>query len=161
MPVVVREAARREQPSTLRAQATVGGCIATGDPESEVLAALLVHAAVVDVVGRAGTEQLPLEAVLAALPLPAGKIITAVTIDTRGVAAAARTARTKADKPIVAAVARAVDGTRRMALAGVAATPVLVDSAEGLEPPSDLRGSGDYRRMLAGVLLARVGEAIR
>ena len=48
-PDVVREAARREQPSTLRAQATVGGCVATGHAESELLAALLVHEAVVQV----------------------------------------------------------------------------------------------------------------
>ena len=47
VPDVVREAARREQPSTLRAQATVGGAIVTADSESELLAVLLVHDAVV------------------------------------------------------------------------------------------------------------------
>jgi len=32
VPSVVREAARHELPSTLRAQSTIGGCIASGDP---------------------------------------------------------------------------------------------------------------------------------
>ena len=161
VPVAVRDAARREQPGTLRAQATVGGCVATGDAHSELLGVLLVHEAVVHLVGRAGAEEIRLEAVLAGLPVPAGRIITAVTIDTRGVTAVARTARTPADRPIVAAAARAVDGWRRLALTGVAATPILVDSAGGLDPPGDFRGSSQYRRALAAVLLARAVEAVR
>lgn len=160
VPVVVREAAQREQPSTLRAQATLGGCIATGDPESELLGALLVHEAVVRTDGRAGVEELPLEAVLADLPIRAGRIVTAVTIRTSGTAAAARTARTRADKAIVAAFAREADGHRRLALTGVAPTPVLVDGTGELEPAGDHRGSSEYRRALAATLLARAVEAI-
>ena len=37
----VREAARRELPSSLRTLSTLGGCVATGDFESELLATLL------------------------------------------------------------------------------------------------------------------------
>ena len=47
VPQAVREAARRELPSTLRAAATVGGCVALAEPDSELFAALLVHDAVV------------------------------------------------------------------------------------------------------------------
>lgn len=160
VPPVVREAARRELPSTLRAQATLGGCIATGDAESELLAALLVHEAVVRIGRRTGTEECPLQAVLADIPLPAGAIVMAVTIRTSGVAAAARTGRTSADRAIVAAYARAVDGRRLTALSGVAATPILVDGADALDPPGDFRGSAGYRRALAPVLLARAVEAL-
>lgn len=160
VPAVVREAARREEPSTLRAQATIGGCIASGHAESELLGALLVHEAVVDVVAGGGTESIPLEALLADLPLDAGRVVTSVTIRTAGVAAAAHTARTPADRAIVAAFARATGDGRRIALTGVAPTPILVQPGEELDPIGDFRGSSDYRRALAEVLLARVVEAI-
>lgn len=159
-PDVVREAARREQPSTLRAQGTVGGCVATGRADSELLAALLVHEAVVEVEDREVTEGLPLEQVLAELFLPAGQLVTAVTIRTSGRAAAVRTGRTPADKPIVAACARVADDVRRVALTGVAPTPVLVQPGDDLQPIGDFRGSADYRRHLAEVLVARVVEEV-
>jgi probable selenate reductase FAD-binding subunit len=159
-PEVVREAARRELPSTLRAQATVGGSIATGHPESELLGALLVHDAVVHLDAKDGTEAVPLEELLAALPIGAGRVVTAVTIRTGGVSATAHTARTPADRAIVAAFARATDSGRRIALTGVAPTPILVQSGDDLDPIGDFRGSGEYRRALAAVLLSRVLEAI-
>ena len=160
LPAVVREAARRERPSTLRAQGTLGGCVATGDAESELLAALLVHEAVVHVEGPAGSESVALAELLAGLPLSGGRVITAVSVRTDGRAAAARTARTTADKPIVAAVARATPDGRLVALTGVARTPVVVRTGDELDPPGDFRGSGEYRRALADVLTTRVVEAI-
>ena len=160
VPAVVREAARREQPSTLRAQGTVGGCVATGRADSELLAALLVHEAVVEVRDRETTEEMPLERVLAELFLPEGQVVTAVTIRTSGTASAVRTARTPADRAIVAAYARRTDDGRRVALTGVAATPVLVQPGDQVQPIGDFRGTAGYRRHLAGVLTARVVEAI-
>jgi CO/xanthine dehydrogenase FAD-binding subunit len=183
VPDVIRDAARREQPSTLRAQATVGGCVATGDAESELLAALLAYGAVLRIAGPGGVSDVTLQQLLAELPPPAGGIITAVTISTAGRSSAARTGRTRADRPIVAAVARVTaDGRRRVALTGVAATPVLIDAGldgadqhDGadqadspdwtndvgrLEPPGDFRGSREYRRALAAILTARALDAI-
>jgi probable selenate reductase FAD-binding subunit len=160
VPAVVRDAARRAEPSTLRAQATVGGCIAIGDGESELLAALLVHDAVVTLDGGIGVEQRPLDGVLAHLPLPPRTILLSVTIATSGVTAVSRTARTEADKAIVVAVARRSRGVRYVALAGVAARPVLADRVADLDPIGDFRGSSEYRRALAAIHLARVAEAI-
>ncbi|MFA6298399.1 MAG: FAD binding domain-containing protein [Nocardioides sp.] len=160
VPGVVREAARREQPSTLRAQGTVGGCVATGHGESELLAALLVHEAVVHVDTSVGTETVPLERLLDDLPLGDGRVVTALTIHTAGATAAAHTARTPADRAIVAAFARSTGDGRRFALTGVAPTPVLVQPGDELHPVGDFRGSSDYRRALAEVLLARVVEGI-
>ncbi len=159
-PAIVREAARRELPSTLRSQATVGGCVATGQAESELLAALLVHEAVVHVSSGHVTEAMPLEDVLADLPINAGRLVLAVTIRTSGVAGSARTGRTPADRAIVAAYARATGDGRRHALTGVARTPVLVEPGDELDPIGDFRGSGEYRRALATVLLARAVEEI-
>lgn len=160
VPAVVREAARREQPSTLRTQATIGGCIATGDPESELLALLLVHEAVVRLDWGVGVEERTLDSVLGRLPLRAGTILLSVTIATSGVAAVSRTARTRADRAIVAAAGRRAGDTRRWALTGVAGRPVLVDGNDELDPIGDFRGSDEYRRALAAVHLARVAEAI-
>jgi CO/xanthine dehydrogenase FAD-binding subunit len=160
VPALVRQAARREQPSTLRAQATVGGCLATGDPESELLAVLLVHEALVTTDGGAGVEQHPLAAVLAGLPLPTGTILLGVTIATSGVSAVSRTARTPADRAIVVAAGRRAGDARHLALSGVAARPVLVHGAGEIDPPGDFRGSSEYRRALAALHLARVAEAI-
>ncbi len=161
VPVAVRDAARRLEPSTIRAAATVGGCVATAEPASEFLATLLVHDAVVGLAGRDGERTVTLATVLLDLPLLAGRIITAVTIDTTGVTSAARVGRTPADRPIVAAVARRTsDGERRLALTGVAATPVLVTGVDELDPPGDFRGSREYRRALAVTLAARALEAV-
>ena len=86
VPPVIREAARRELPSTLRAQSTLGGTIVSADWESELLAALLVHDAVVSVARAEGTEQVGLDALLAQLPLSSHGIVTAVVIETGGAA---------------------------------------------------------------------------
>jgi len=164
LPSVIREAARREQPSTLRAQATLGGCVAAREADSELLAALLAHDVVLGLASAEGTSSKGLAEFLAGPALAPGRVITDLTIDTSGVASAARTARTRADRPIVAAVAR-ISGTgqRRLALAGVAATPVLVrgpDWTGALDPPGDFRGSAEYRRALAAILARRALEAI-
>jgi CO/xanthine dehydrogenase FAD-binding subunit len=52
------------------------------------------------------------------------------------------------------------DGRRRLALAGVASTPVLAEETDELDPPGDFRGSGEYRRALAGVLVSRAIEGV-
>ena len=181
VPSVVREAANHELPSTLRAQSTIGGCIASGDPDSELLATLLVHDGRVHIAQASGSIEVPLDELLAELPVASGRIITAVSIDTRGASSLMRTGRTPADRPIVAVVARQLDGRRWVAFTGVAATPVLVNSTavgrsllpsgdgvaasdphgtSRLEPIGDFRGSSEYRRALARILAARATEAI-
>ncbi len=157
VPATIRDAARRAEPSTLRAAATIGGCVASGEPSSELLAALLVHDALVCLAGRTGEHTVSLAALLPDLQRLKGRIVMAVTIDTTGTSAAARCGRTRADRPIVAAVVRrTMNGEPRLALAGVAATPVLVTSVDELAPPpGDHLGSSGYRRTLAATLAAR------
>ncbi len=160
VPDGLRALARRESPSTLRTLATIGGLIASAHRDSLLIAALLVHDASVDF---AGAEAMRLAAVLAQ-GVPSGAIITAVRFDPSGVLYHASTGRTPADVPIVAAVARAGEGGRSLALTGVAATPISVDPDDpvrGLQPPGDFRGSGGYRIELAGVLAARALGGLR
>ncbi len=174
VPSVVREAARRQDPSTLRSQATLGGCVASAEFDSELLASLLACDARVEITRRNGQAKIPLKELLAEVPLASGEIITAVSIDPRGRAELARTGRTPADRAIVTAVARQFSGRRWLALAGVGPRPVLVATAatgpvaadetaaviRRLEPPGDFRGSAEYRRALAAVLSTRVLEAV-
>ncbi len=165
VPELVRDAAHREAPSTIRNAATIGGAVASGDPESGLVAALLVHEARLEVVGPAGSKDTALADLLAEPSLLAGAVITSVTVAGDGVTAWSGTGRTPADTPIVAAYARRSDGATRLALCGVAATPTIVDPAmvAALEPPADFRGSAEYRRSLAQThadrVLALVEEA--
>jgi CO/xanthine dehydrogenase FAD-binding subunit len=169
VPAGLRDAAGRERPSTLRSQATLGGCLVSADPESELLAVLLVHGTMVHTTRRARDSIPPLEEFLSSLPLPAGTIVTAVTIETGGDVVALRTGRTRADGAIVSAVGRRTrGGGLQLALSGVGATPLLLNLADGdvgraladLSPPDDFRGSSEYRRVLATVLATRVLEGI-
>jgi len=167
VPALVRDAARREAPSTLRATATLGGCVAVGHWESELLATLLAYAAVVRLAGPDGDRELSLEALLADRAPLAGRLIVSIAVAAGGVATAARTGRTAADRPIVAVVARRAGGEIWLAASGVAATPVLAPRAgtdlagwlARLDPPGDFRGSAEYRLALAATLADRALEA--
>ena len=161
----LRDLARREQPSTLRTLATVGGLVARGSAESALLAGLLAHDAQVELAGPgdAAPSQRSLAEVLAA-GLEAGSLITAVTVEPSGRTAYAATGRTPADVPIVSVYGRRSNGFVAMAVTGAADHPVLVDvldPAAGLDPAGDFRGSREYRLHLAATLAARVMEELR
>ena len=158
VPPLLRELAHREGPNTLRNAATVGGTVASGDPESELLAGLLVHEATVDIERRAGCNTVSLASLLSDRTALQSGIITSISVARGGSTASARTGRTPADVPIVAAVGRVTEDGPRLALTGVAPTPIIVtaDSIDSLNPPADFRGTTDYRRTLARTLISRV-----
>jgi CO/xanthine dehydrogenase FAD-binding subunit len=165
-PAILRDAAHREGPNTFRNAGTVGGAMVAPNKESEFVAALLVSGAQVTIQTLNGAKSLTLSEMLKDIPSAlAGGIITAVTVEIGGQAAADRVARTPADSPIVAAVARqGQDGVLRLALCGVANTPVLVDPRSDIKaavnPKADFRGSTEYRRQLAATLSRRVLNAV-
>jgi CO/xanthine dehydrogenase FAD-binding subunit len=100
---------------------------------------------------------------LSALAVRHGELVTAVAFQTGGRGAAERVARTPADDPIVAAVARVGDdGEVRLALCGVGNRPVLLfpSDLDTLAPPGDFRGSAAYRREMAALLTRRVLAAL-
>lgn len=161
MPYVLRDAARREQPSTLRTLATVGGVVVGAHRESELLAALLAYDAAVTFVNGTGAHTCPLDDVLGDPSVLHGAIVTAVEARIDGHASAARTGRTPFDSPIVAVVGcRRPDGSVIVAATGVASTPLVISDPTGLEPPGDFRGSSEYRRHLVVELAARVRVAL-
>ena len=158
VPVLIGSAARAELPSTMRTLATVGGTIGAAWPDSLLLTALLVHDTSVHFAdGRSDT----LASVLSN-GVAAGDLIVSIEAHISGTTAMAQTGRTPSDDPIVAAAARTTADGIRLALCGIAPTPVVVDDddLDRIEPPGDFRGSSAYRRHLATVLSARVIEQL-
>lgn len=158
-PPLLREMARREGPNTFRNAGTIGGVIVAADPQSELLAALLVFEADVTMHTTAGAHTMALGDFLDDVRghLQSG-ILTGVALQTAGSTAHARVARTPEDDPIVAALARHKNGAALLALCGVAPTPILAgpDDIADLDPPADFRGSSEYRKEMARVLAKRV-----
>lgn len=156
-PATVIATARRSAPSTIRNAATVGGTIAEADPDDPLLAAFLVYDPRVEMIGSHGVSTLSLAELLADRSALAGSLITALSIEVGGDATWAATARTKADKPIVAVVGRVgSEGETVLAASGVGDTPVLVTGENTFTPKSDFRGSSEYRAHLVEVLSDRV-----
>ena len=163
-PALLRQACYFEGPNTIRNAATLGGVIASADGESELLAALLVYQAQLVIQNGQGRQELSLATFFHDKdPLLQGAIITEMRLPTGGRSAAARVARTPADRPIVAAAGRVSPrGKLFIALCGCGERPALVDPAalDDLPYPADFRGSSAYRREMAGILVRRVREEL-
>jgi carbon-monoxide dehydrogenase medium subunit len=177
LPRLLQAAIRQAGPNTYRHAATLGGVIASRLPDSELLAALLVAEATLDL-HLPQPERVTLVSYLAAPARPAG-LISAVHLPLGlGRWAAERVARTPADYPIVSVTAWLPDAaTTRLAITGNAERPwrpAAVEAAMvgGLSGPSiaaaadaaaaatthpgDFRGDTAYRAEMAAVLTRRV-----
>jgi carbon-monoxide dehydrogenase medium subunit len=168
---ILAEAVHRAAPANIRNTATIGGTIVCAEPESELLLALLALAALT-VIDDGQPRPVPLSDLLPDPRATIGRgLIVKVHVPPLGLAVKgglARVARTPADYPIVAAAA-VTDGTAaRIALGGVAPSPLLLrlsspadlDQAlaaalEDVDTPADFRGSADYRRAITPVLARR------
>lgn len=184
VPPLLLDAARREGPLTYRHAATVGGTVATGDALSCVLLALLVLDAEVHIHQADGSKTISLLDLLADPAGALGNgLIVGVDVSGEAIGTAfAMVARTPRDRPIVAAAVRlARRGDRcaeaRIALGGVAPRPLRVREVEALlsdvpfddylaataarraaadlQPPTDFRGTAEYRQAMAEVLTRR------
>jgi CO/xanthine dehydrogenase FAD-binding subunit len=146
---LLRRAAQGEGPVNLRNAATVGGVVAAAEYDSEFYTALLALDARVTV--RDGHRRSTLA--LAQFGPPKGLVVEVCIAPGARRGGAARVARTPADRPIVAAYATVGDAGERVALCGVAARPVMAGAE--LVPPSDFKGSAEYRQAMAAVVAAR------
>jgi CO/xanthine dehydrogenase FAD-binding subunit len=159
VPPMISDLARREEPSTIRTVATIGGVIAVNDSESELAAGLIAFNASVAVVDAEGTQVHRLDAILKDPELIEDSILTEVSIGVAGAAAAHRTGRTPMDRPIVMVVGhKSPDGHIRLGVTGVDSHVVVLSPGQtgALTPPADFRGTSEYRKTLAKVLTKRV-----
>ena len=164
IPKIVRQAAKKELPSTLRTLGTIGGTVVAGGSNSVMLAALLVHEARVLTIGPDGETDHLLSEILTNPKLVSQKLISGISIEIEGFSYYEGTGRTPADTPIVSATSRRIKEKLSVALTGIAKTPVLVDPLNptaDLNPPEDFRGSAKYRLHLASVLTERVTAATK
>lgn len=165
IPPLLREMAHREGPNTFRNAATIGGVVVGADWESELLAALLLFEAKLTIHTLKEVKTITLSDFLSDVSANLdGGLITEISFISTGKTASERVARTPADRPIVAALARLDDKAQpHLALCGVAPTPILVapEQLESLAPPADFRGSSDYRRKMASVLTNRVLKTLK
>jgi probable selenate reductase FAD-binding subunit len=182
---VLATAAHATAALNIRNQATIGGTIVTADAASPLVTALLACDA--ELVIQADNERaISLSGFLSYRDrmLGEGILIKQVRMslpsaDTR--AAYERVARTPRDYPVVCAVAKCaikdgIAGNMRIAVGGVAPTPVrlrdmefalekkavaeyldtaLSSAVAALAPPGDWLGSAEYRREMARVLVRR------
>ena len=115
-PDLIRLSSRSELPSTLRTLATIGGTIASGDSDSQLIASLLVHDAELVILNSDGELSVPLQEVLSKPERMESEIILSIDVATDGKSLLEATGRTPADTPIVAVAARHCSDGYRMAI---------------------------------------------
>jgi aerobic carbon-monoxide dehydrogenase medium subunit len=178
---LLAEAARHVGHAAIRNQGTLGGSLAHADPAAELPAALLALGARVRVTGPRGTREIAAGAFFRGLlstALEADEILIAVEVPAQPPGwGFAEVARRPGDFALAGVAAVLGEGEVRLVGFGVGDRPLRLSSAERLlagatldaetaaragtaagpdcDPPSDVHGSGEYRRHLATVLAER------
>jgi len=176
VPIVAHVAGQIGDPQ-VRHRGTIGGSIAHGDPASDLPAACLALGASFAIVGPSGERVVAaddffqgfLQTVLAP-----DEILTEVRVPkVQGAGWSFQKFTRRAQDWAIVGVAVVSNGTTRIGLVDMAETPVRAHGAEaalaggaspaeaaahasdGIDPPSDVRASAEYRRHLAEVLVGR------
>jgi aerobic carbon-monoxide dehydrogenase medium subunit len=175
-PILVDVAARIADVQ-VRNRGTVGGNVCSNDPTNHLPPLTTALGATMTIASRDGERQVGADEFFLGVYMTAvgpGELLTKISIPPRGgTGDAFASVAVGRDGTGIVNVAASVDGQARIAVGCVAAVPVLVtsDPAEesvraavrgaGLDPPSDVHASADYRRHLAEVLAVRaVREAL-
>ena len=181
---VLRGVAAEVGDNQVRHRGTLGGSVAHGDPASDLPAVLLALDATFVAQGPSGQREFAagefFEGFLETALAP-DELLTEVRVPKTGPNGWAyqKFNRRAQDWAIVGAVALTADGTTRVALVNMGATPLRADgveaalvagatpeaaaqhAAEGTEAPADLNASSEYREHLARVLVRRALEGAR
>lgn len=179
---VVRHAAGQIANATVRNMGTIGGSISFADPGLDYPPALVAAGAEVEIASVTGRRRLAARAFFLdwyATALEPGEIVTAVILPkpVPGGAAYVKHARVSGDyATAAAAVCIETGGAVRVAIGACGPTPLVDDEADAAlcadrsdasvaraaerlvaiaDPLDDVRGSGDYRRLLIPRLLLR------
>src|SRR5437868_4072419 len=160
----------------VRNRGTIGGNICSNDPTNHFPPLLAALEARMTIRGAESERMVSADEFFEGVFMTAvapGEVLTKVTVPARGPGQRDGFASVTLGKDgtgIVNVAASVKDGQARIAIGCVAATPVVVTAEAdeisvrravheaGLEPPSDVHASADYRRHLAEVLAARAVE---
>jgi carbon-monoxide dehydrogenase medium subunit len=157
----------------VRNRGTVGGNVCANDPTNHLPPLMTAIGARMTIAGADGEREVPAEEFFLGVYMTAvgpGELLTRITIPAgKGDGFAAVTLGV--DGTCIVNAAASVDGSVRVALGCVDAVPVLVQpsSAEedavreavrgaGIDPPSDVHASAEYRTHLAEVLAVRAAR---
>jgi aerobic carbon-monoxide dehydrogenase medium subunit len=172
---VLAEVASHIADVQVRNRGTVGGNICSNDPTNHLPPVVAALGATMTIRGADGERTVTAEEFFLGVYMTAvapGELLTKITIPAADGArdAFASVPIGKDGTCIVNAAASVEDGQARIALGCVAAVPLVVTSAPeeaavreavrgaGLDPPSDVHASADYRRHLAEVVAVRAVE---
>jgi len=154
----------------VRNRGTIGGNVCSSDPTNHLPPLLVALGATFTVAGQDGERQVPAQDFFLGVYMTAagpGELLTKITVPA-GRSDGFASVPIGVDGTCIVNAAASLNGGVRVALGCVAATPVLVEAPSadgeavraavreaGLEPPSDVHASADYRRHLAEVVAAR------
>jgi aerobic carbon-monoxide dehydrogenase medium subunit len=157
----------------VRNRGTIGGNLCANDPTNHLPPVMVAIGAQMTISGAAGERVVPAEEFFLGVYLTAvgpGELLTKITIPAGkhdGFAAVTL----GVDGTCIANAAASLNGTLRVALGCVDATPVLLQPASadedavreavrgaGLYPPADVHASSEYRSHLAEVLAVRAAR---
>jgi carbon-monoxide dehydrogenase medium subunit len=155
----------------VRNRGTIGGNVCSNDPTNHLPPLFVALRATMTILGLGGERTVPAEEFFLGVYMTAagpGELLTKVSVPAGKSDGFASVAIGLDGTCIVNAAASLDGGTARIAIGCVDAVPVLVQvsspdadavkeavRAAGLDPPSDVHASADYRRHLAEVLAAR------
>ncbi len=155
----------------VRNRGTIGGNVCANDPTNHLPPLLAVIGAQMTISGRGGERVVPAEEFFLGVYLTAvgqGELLTAITVPA-GKKDGFAAVTLGADGTCIANAAASVNGSLRIALGCVDATPIVVHPhsvdtvreavrAAGIDPPSDVHASSAYRAHLAEVLAERAAR---
>ncbi|HET7758934.1 MAG TPA: xanthine dehydrogenase family protein subunit M [Gaiellaceae bacterium] len=157
----------------VRNKGTIGGNVCSSDPTNHLPPLLVALGATFTVTGPGGERTVPAEEFFLGVYMTAagpGELLTKITVPA-GRNDGFASIPIGVDGTCIVNAAATVNGGVRVVLGCVAATPLVVEASStdeeavrgavrnaGLEPPSDVHASADYRRHLAEVVAARAVE---
>ncbi|HTX63736.1 MAG TPA: xanthine dehydrogenase family protein subunit M [Acidimicrobiales bacterium] len=163
----------------VRHRGTIGGSLAHGDPASDLPAVVLALDGTMVIDGPRGRREVPATDFFRGFletALEPDEMLVEVRLHKAPVGWGFQKFNRRAQDWAIVGVAAVVNGDARVALVNMGSTTVRARgteealgagagiseaasrAAEGLEPPSDLNGSAEYRRHLATVLVRRALE---
>ena len=157
----------------VRNRGTIGGNVCANDPTNHLPPLMAAIGARFTIAGAAGEREVDAKDFFLGVYLTAvgpGELLTKITIPA-GKQDGFAAITLGADGTCIANAAASIDGSLRVALGCVDAVPVVLEPASadeaavreavknaGLEPPSDVHASAEYRAHLAEVLAVRAAK---